>query len=142
MIRFRVSGAAPQPKGSVSAFYDKGRHRMQRFDSNRKGKPWAKLVRQAFIDATGWEEGSPPAYERDVAVQVHIRFFLLRPKKPKYPDEPLGKPDVDKLIRGVLDAIKGAAYVDDAQVVSVLAGKQWTVYETDAGAQIVVSRLE
>ena len=141
MIRFRVHGT-PQPKGSVSAFYDKRRHRMQRFDSNRKGKPWARLVRQAIVEATGWEEGGPAANGRAVPVQVHVRFYLLRPKSTKYRDEPVGKPDVDKLIRGVLDAIKGAAYVDDAQVVGVLATKQWTMYENDAGAQVVVSALD
>lgn len=125
MIHLDVLGVA-QPKGSVSAAYDKARHRMNRWDSNsRKGKPWAAEIQRVFTLQTGWWPGDPPAYPRDVPLAVDIVFHLPRPRHTRYPVAPLGKPDVDKLIRGVLDALTGAAWQDDAQVVNVNADKVW-----------------
>jgi Holliday junction resolvase RusA-like endonuclease len=34
-------------------------------------------------------------------------------------------PDLDKLVRGVLDALTGVCYVDDSQVTSLVASKVW-----------------
>lgn len=127
----------PQPKGSVSAFYNKALHRMQRFDSNRGGKAWREQVKEAFVAATGWEEGAPPANDRDVAIAMHVVFWLPKPKKPKY-REALAKPDLDKLLRGVLDALLGLAYVDDAQVKSITTFKTYAGDGEEPGALIIV----
>jgi Holliday junction resolvase RusA-like endonuclease len=35
------------------------------------------------------------------------------------------RPDVDKLLRGVMDALTGRAYADDEQVVFVTGSKEW-----------------
>ena len=35
-------------------------------------------------------------------------------------------PDLDKLVRSVLDALTGYAYIDDRQVGSLVASKEWT----------------
>ena len=116
----------PQPKGSVSAFYDKARHQMRRFDSNRGGKAWADEVRRAAVDAIGEvEDGMYPIYGAGTPLAVSVSFFLPRPKKPKWKDSPLGKPDLDKLLRGLLDPLKGIVFADDAQVVTIYADKRW-----------------
>ena len=117
----------PQPKGSVSAFYDKAKHQMRRFDSNRGGAKWAKEVQKCAKAALlGWDEDiAAPLYPAGIPVTVHVQFNLPRPKKPKHKEYPLGKPDVDKLVRGVLDPLKGIVYADDAQVQQVLASKHW-----------------
>jgi Holliday junction resolvase RusA-like endonuclease len=55
-------------------------------------------------------------------VEMTIEFRLPRPKTVKR-DLPYVAPDLDKLIRAVLDALTGIAYVDDGQVVSINSSK-------------------
>jgi crossover junction endodeoxyribonuclease RusA len=51
---------------------------------------------------------------------------MPRPKSlPKRVTHMTKKPDIDKLIRAVLDALKGVAWCDDSQVVSVYASKRY-----------------
>jgi Holliday junction resolvase RusA-like endonuclease len=38
-----------------------------------------------------------------------------------------GKPDLDNVAKGVLDALNGVAYVDDTQVVRLLVQKQYSL---------------
>ena len=49
----------------------------------------------------------------------------VRELRPDAPDRVTGPPDIDKLLRAVLDALTGRAYRDDRQVVQVMALKQW-----------------
>jgi len=55
-------------------------------------------------------------------VEMTIEFRLPRPKTVKR-ELPYVAPDLDKLIRAVLDALTGIAYVDDGQVVSINSSK-------------------
>jgi Holliday junction resolvase RusA-like endonuclease len=55
-------------------------------------------------------------------VEMTIEFRLARPKTVKR-NLPYVAPDLDKLIRAVLDALTGIAYVDDGQVVSINSSK-------------------
>jgi Holliday junction resolvase RusA-like endonuclease len=48
------------------------------------------------------------------------------------------KPDVDNCVKSVLDALNGIVWEDDAQIVSLLARKE---YEVDASATISVTQL-
>jgi Holliday junction resolvase RusA-like endonuclease len=57
-------------------------------------------------------------------VAIQLDFFMLKPRTIKR-DMPTVPPDLDKLIRGVLDALTGIVYRDDAQVVSILATKSY-----------------
>ena len=57
-------------------------------------------------------------------VSIDLKFYLKKPKKPKY-DEPLKRPDMDNLIKTVLDALNGIAYDDDKQIVRISAEKHW-----------------
>jgi len=52
----------------------------------------------------------------------------LRPTlRPDAPFAHTQKPDVDKLLRGVMDALTGSAYADDCQVVQVGGLKVWGI---------------
>jgi crossover junction endodeoxyribonuclease RusA len=86
--------------------------------------PWREAVRAETQRATN---GDKPI---DGPVLVIIRFYLARPRghyrtgrnahlvKDTAPKFPVGRPDIDKLARAVLDGITmGGAWVDDAQVV-------------------------
>ena len=51
---------------------------------------------------------------------------------------PWVKPDLDKLIRAVLDGLTGVAYVDDAQVTLISASKSYGSVE---GVWITIEQL-
>lgn len=114
-IRFVVHGN-PAPKGSATAFYSEKQGRTFSHQS-KSVQEWERLVRsqaQTHAAACGLWEGP---------VSMALEFYLLMPKSlPKkrqataMPDK---HPDLDKLARAVLDALKGVIYRDDAQVVSI-----------------------
>ena len=65
-------------------------------------------------------------------VEITLTFVVTRPKSVKRL-EPHTRPDLDKLIRAVLDGLTGVAYEDDGQVTKVIAQKQ---YGTNEGVWI------
>lgn len=68
-------------------------------------------------------------WERAVeSVEVHLTFTLLKPKTVKR-NEPFVRPDIDKLIRAVLDGLTGVAYDDDQQVTKITAVKEYGTVE-------------
>jgi Holliday junction resolvase RusA-like endonuclease len=85
-------------------------------------RPWRDTVawqaRAAMADAGLTEPLEGP-------VEVRATFTLARPKSaPKARWAPDKKPDIDKLLRGLLDACTAAGvWVDDAQVVTVVTSK-------------------
>jgi len=52
-------------------------------------------------------------------------FWYAPPKKPSHPVYKAQKPDVDKLVRSILDSLTGVVYTDDSQVVIVTAYKKY-----------------
>lgn len=71
-------------------------------------------------------------------VSVTITFNLLKPKSTKR-ITPHVKPDLDKLIRAVLDGLTGVAYVDDSQVILIKARK---IYGEREGAWIGIDVID
>lgn len=64
----------------------------------------------------------------DGPVSVRLEFHMPRPKSaPKRVVLPCVAPDLDKLIRGALDACSGPLWLDDSQVVAVVAMKCYAV---------------
>ena len=61
-------------------------------------------------------------------ISVTLTFCFLKPKSAKRAT-PSVKPDLDKLIRAVLDGLTGVAYVDDSQVITIKARKIYTERE-------------
>lgn len=57
-------------------------------------------------------------------VRVELTFIFKMPKTVKR-DSPWVKPDLDKLIRAVLDGLSAVAYDDDCQVTGILASKRY-----------------
>ena len=60
-------------------------------------------------------------YER--AIRSYVAIQYQRPKKA--PEHKTGRPDLDNLIKGVMDALNGILWLDDAQVVRIHAGKEY-----------------
>ena len=128
---FRVEGR-PVPQGSMVASYNKkqGVARVH----HQQGEAlalWRGLVRIAAREA-----GAIPS---PLPIRLSVRFGMQRPKAhlrlrggryvvkvEHYYDRPAVAPDIDKLIRAIGDALTGVAYVDDSQIVDIVASK---VYE-------------
>lgn len=91
----------------------------------KRTKEYEARVRQAYIDSCG-------PYFGDEEVSIIIAAYFEMPKSwPKKKRRALEgkyctkKPDTDNLIKGVLDALLGAAYEDDKQVVVCIGMKRW-----------------
>jgi crossover junction endodeoxyribonuclease RusA len=128
MIEVIVRGI-PAPQGSKRHV---GNGRM--IESSKAVGPWREAIRaetQRVMDALCVYPISGP-------VGVQVNFNLPRPKghyrtgknahllSVGAPAWPAGTPDLDKLIRAVLDGLTmGGAWKDDGQVVSLLAYKRY-----------------
>ena len=115
---FFVPGT-PASKGSLN----KGRNG-NLYPSDPKLKAWAHAVAwHARIAAPQ----APPTTE---PIEINILFKL-----PGGINVHTKKPDLDKLIRAILDSLTGIVYKDDCQVWNIHASK---VYSTEPGAKITV----
>ena len=76
------------------------------------------------------------------AVQLSVTFVMPRPKTSKrpYPSVP---PDIDKLLRAVMDGLtEGGVWKDDGQVVSVSMREVYALPHEDIGVRIRVRGME
>jgi crossover junction endodeoxyribonuclease RusA len=102
-------------------------------ESSKRLRPWRQDVREALLD----ENGSPRLALAG-PVSVGLMFTLRRPKKPRF-HVPGVVPDLDKLVRAVLDALTSAGVVeDDARVVHLGASKVYATAGQACGVRISV----
>jgi Holliday junction resolvase RusA-like endonuclease len=121
-MSFTVLGRA-EPQGSIRAFMVKGRPRLT--SDNAKMKPWRQQVGMTALA----ERGNFFA-GRNQAVRLIVSFYLKPPVKlPKGRTAPTAKPDIDKLLRSVGDALTGILFADDCQLCQVFAHKIYGVPE-------------
>jgi Holliday junction resolvase RusA-like endonuclease len=139
MLTFTVY-AVPQPKGSTKAFIPKGWIRPIITSDNARNKGWEQLVAEGASRAIA----KLPAASRGLlvdGVRLTVAFYLPRPKKFQrrgvYPAH-VTKPDLDKLVRSVKDALKRIAWQDDSQVVDVVAMKRYAAIDDVPHADIWV----
>ena len=125
MIQFFVEGT-PIPQGSMKHI---GNGRMIHSRATELAT-WRALIALAAKQA-----GCTPI---DSPIIISMRFQLKRPKTVKR-DHPTVPPDLDKLVRGVLDGLTNTAYSDDSQVIDIKAEK---VYFEAPGADIKIFSLD
>lgn len=138
-LHFRVIGIA-QPKGSARAFIPKGWTRPIVTSDNDKNKGWQQLVAEEASRAIQTLPGGM-FHVLDTGVRLTVAFYLPRPKKfQKRGTSPphLTKPDLDKLVRSVKDALKSVAWHDDSQVVDVVAMKRYAAMDDAPHADVWV----
>lgn len=70
-----------------------------------------------------------------VAVELEFRLPRLKTIKRPFPSSRY-EGDLDKLIRGVLDALTGTVLIDDSQVIDLRASKRYT--DGEAGCWVTV----
>ena len=132
IISFTVYGKS-EPQGSTRAFIRGGRPITT---SDNKGlKAWREDV------ANVAQQHIPPDGLLDGAVVLRVRFVFFRPKSVSAKKRPhhTVKPDLDKLIRAIGDALKGKIYTEDARVVKIEALK---VYGDQPRVDIMVYPYE
>jgi len=117
-IRFVVYGEA-KPKGSTRAFVVGGRAKTT--TNNPNAKEWQQLVAmsaQQYRPVTGPYEG---------AVKLYAHFYFARPRSVSEKKRPhhIVKPDLDKLLRNIGDALKGVIYAEDARIYQIIATKSY-----------------
>ena len=123
----------PQPKGSMSAHTNK-RTGFTALRSPKKTRQW---VDDCVIFLT--VAGGPPE-PLDEPVTVDLRFYLQPPMKPRNPKWSDTKPDLDKLIRAVLDALEQARWVkNDSRFCVINASKEYS--SAKPGVLIEVSTI-
>lgn len=123
----------PAPQGS-KAYYGKGRSK----EMSPGLESWREDIRRAVAQA---RDGRAPI---DEAVVMELRTVRPRPlSAPKTKTPPAKtRPDVDKLLRGVCDAITSAGFWrDDSQVVSVVVTKRIAEPTELPGASVRVRLL-
>jgi|CXWL01.1.fsa_nt_gi Holliday junction resolvase RusA-like endonuclease len=131
-IAFIVLGVA-QPKGSTKAFMRPGMRFPVVTNDNPKTKPWAEIVRLVA------QQHAPQGGPWSGPVDLTTTFYLPRPKSlPKRVLHHTKKPDLDKLVRAVKDALKGVLYLDDSQVVDVKAMKRYATSIHPPGVMVEI----
>lgn len=110
MYRFFVAGT-PVPQGSLKFINGRPIHQ----GAQRLALWRADIARRA-------SEELPIKYTEEV--YCHLWFGLQKPKSVKRV-APFVRPDIDKLIRAVLDGLTGVAFDDDAQVTNIQADKTY-----------------
>lgn len=140
MIQFRVNGI-PKPQGSKKPFVIPGKDGAKaRAVVTEAGGEEHKAWRQAITDAasrthSGLELNAPI----DGPVMVRMDFFFPRPKNGKTRTRHTVKPDLDKLVRAVLDSlVAGGLLTDDSRVCTIQASKNYVSDAMTPGVLIEV----
>lgn len=107
-------------------------------EQSKRVAPWRTLVAWSAAQAY---TGAPA----DGPLAVHIEFVMRRPAAtPKRAPTPaaIKRPDLDKQIRAVFDALSGVVWRDDSQAVDVHATKRVAEIDEPPGARIRVRRCD
>lgn len=121
---FSVEGV-PVPQGSL-------KHIGNGFIIHNKSKE-LKIWREQI----GWQAKESGVEKLEGAVGMVLLFTLPKPKSVKR-DIPYVRPDLDKLVRAVLDALTGIAYSDDGQVVEIFTRKE---YGSQVGLSVTINQF-
>lgn len=140
-LRVEVRGS-PVPQGSIRSL---GKGRPSVHSNAKRLKPWREQVQGAIEDAMQenrerWPAVSGP-YPLLGPVAVDVTFTMLKPKSaPKRRRTfPITRPDGDKLLRSVFDAMQAAGLIkDDSQVIDWHGRK---VYPDEAPQSLPVPGL-
>lgn len=118
---FVIEGKCPT-KGSTRSFVNPKIGKVVTVADNDRLRQWTKDAR--------WQARAAkvPMVYKPHGVKLGVLVEFVKPKTSKAV-APTVRPDLDKLLRAVLDALTNVAYQDDAQVVSVVTSKQYGASE-------------
>lgn len=113
----------PTPQGSKRAFVVRGRAVVAE-SAGQKLKTWRATIGQTIDQQldTVRDISTEPVTD---PVHIKLEFYIAAPKQaPPSHRWHRKRPDLDKLIRAVLDELSGRLIVDDSQVASIIATKE------------------
>jgi crossover junction endodeoxyribonuclease RusA len=141
-VTFRVDGI-PAPKGSTKAMRHRTTGRVIVTETNPHTRPWAALVRDAAWQVLPRAALPLLPFPTGIAVHLGVTFILPRPVSlPKKVRAHTKKPDLDKLVRAVKDALTGVLWADDSQVVTMTAAKRYAGPDERPGAKVAVGEAD
>ena len=138
-VRFFTEGV-PATEGSHKYVgYRGGRHVVTHDNPRLAG--WRTLVARDARNAAhtvGWDT------PHDGPVAVEARFYMPRPKRPKFPDHAATKPDLDKLIRAAGDALAapGSLLTEDSRIITWITTKRWASDDQPPGVHVIVTAID
>ncbi len=134
-VSFFVRGYA-QTKGSTKAFMRPGMRFPVITNDNPKTKEWAKTIQVVA-------QMSAPDITELWSGPIALKLIFYMKKPASYPKSRdlwhIKKPDLDKLVRAVGDALTGVIYTEDSHVVEIVTAKH---YSNLPGVWIEVKHLE
>lgn len=146
-MRFFAAGN-PMPQGSKTPGQTKDGRLYVRENGGERHKAWREAVRRAAVEAAqkpAYGVGEPAVWETvqgAVAVDVLFLFEARKGVKDAEGAVKISSPDLDKLVRSVLDSLTDAAvWADDARVVDLQARKRYTTDPGKVGAIITVATI-
>ena len=141
MIKFTYHGeAVGKGRPRVTARGGKYAHAY----TPKKAKDFEDAIRFEFM-AGNCEQ--MPVYEREKTLKADVLIGMSIPKSyPKYKQAlcrcrmiaPAKKPDLDNVLKCIFDALNGAAFEDDSQIVKVVAEK---VYADEPFVEVTIDEL-
>lgn len=139
-IRFFVAGD-PQPKGSTRSFYVKKIERVVTTTTNKNTKQWQLRIATEAQHANEARHVSFFKPDKECGYEVEAMFLFARPKSlPKKVKVNTKRPDLDKLVRALLDGLADILLPDDSQVIGIRAAKRYIEPGETPGAEIRVRR--
>lgn len=126
-LLFRINGQ-PAPQGSKRHV---GNGRM--IEASKKVGPWREAVKEAvsLLSFTPF----------DGPIAIDISFYVQKPKTVKR-EKPTVPPDLDKLVRGLFDALTIAnVWMDDALAVEVCATKSYATEDEPPGCVVHIKNI-
>lgn len=134
-IEFVVIGT-PVPQGSMRSF---GRGRMVHQNSKKLHEWRDNIAKEARkkIKEEGWDFP-----EKNAPIDIEVQFFLPRPKSRKNSVYHTTRPDLDKLMRAVGDALTEVLFEDDSQIDAMTCSKAYILNNTIPRCIIKVAQLK
>lgn len=131
-ITFSVEGI-PASKGSYRAVTGRSRKTgkpvTRLIPMDKKERPWRDKVRQTALAAM--TDNHFDGFGRGVPVELRADFILARPKTVRR-YSPTVKPDLDKLLRCLMDGLTDSGIIhDDAQITNIAASKSYARESVD-----------
>lgn len=127
----------PRPKGSMKTFIPKHGTKPIAINDNPRTKPWQDLI--SLMATVAQKRNRIGIFPGPVGLRLHFFFEAKTLSTVGVCDFwHVQKPDLDKLVRAVKDALKGIFYKDDCQVCFLSTQKQYGIPE---GVGIYISDL-
>lgn len=108
----------------------KGRPRFSRYGAYtpKKTQEYEEYVKMCWVAKYGGVQPSEQSLEVDIVFYLPIPKSVNKKQRAEMLDGRIKhtkKPDIDNLIKSVLDALNGIAYSDDSKIIKVTAVKRY-----------------